>query len=189
MTDQRILVASIPRRGSTMLFRALIGADPGANAPKAYDGPHEKTHSFNPSEFDGRIDFAIFLFRDVVESVASTIRKKLGKAHFLNCGAGHLNPTEVDLREKDYLNYEKMFDAWMYPLAFPHIAIRYEPMHDFQGLLSSIIQYNKRGPLTTRKPTRTSITNKDRRRIEMAYESLIQKVAAAPVFSYWHANA
>jgi hypothetical protein len=183
---KRVLVASIPRCGSTMVFRAIAGLGKGSTMPQDYAGPHCKTHSFEPDAFAGKVDVAIFLFGDVLSSVASTRLRRYTQAHFDNCGAGHLSPESVDIFDADHLNYERMFDAWMQRTAVPHVCVRYERLHALAPVVSRMIAAPL--PLVEHRRRRTRhdvIDPKDRRRIRRSYASLIGKVTAAPDLSCW----
>jgi hypothetical protein len=183
---KRILVASIPRCGSTMLFRTIAGLGKGSTMPADYEGPHLKTHSFDPERFAGTADMAIFLFGDVMSSVASTRQRRYTQSHFDNCGAGHLSPDDTDIYDADHLNYEKMFDAWMQRTTLPHVAVRYERLHALAPALTKLLGCPL--PLIERRRRRTrheAIDPADRRRIRKAYRSLIEKVAQAPDLSCW----
>ena len=169
-----------------MFFRAMAGLEPGSTLPADYDGPHLKTHSFEPETFEGRVDFAVFLFGDILSAVASTHLRRREAGHFRNCGAGHLDPAETNLFEADHLNYERMFDAWMQKSPFPHVAVRYERMHALAPTLSALVGAPL--PLVERRRRRTRhglIEPSDRRAIRQTYGRLIDKVEAAPDLTCW----
>jgi hypothetical protein len=169
-----------------MLFRAVAGLEQGSTMPADYDGPHIKSHSFEPETFVDRADFAVFLFGDVMSAVASTKLRRCDTGHFRNCGAGHLDPATTDIFQSDYLNYEKMFDAWTGPAPIPHIAVRYERLHALAPTVSALI--GQPLALVDRRRRRSRhglIEPEDRRTIRQNYRSLIAKVEAAPDLSCW----
>ncbi|NDY96287.1 hypothetical protein [Wenzhouxiangella limi] len=179
----RVAVAGIPRSGTTMTFRAIAGLPPGSTTPKDYAGPHVKTHTFEPSTLVNKVDVAIFLFGDVVDSVVSTREKRFDAGHFRNCGAEHLSPETSDLYEADHLNYEKMFDAWMRPNGIPHVCVRYDRIHELADIVEKLLGCQV--PLPEKKSRTTRVRSADRFRIESAYASLIQKVRLAPDLCYF----
>jgi len=183
---KRVLVASIPRCGSTMLFRAIAGLEEGSTTPKDYSGPHLKSHTFLPDSFTGRVDVAVFLFGDVLSSIVSTRNHRYTQEHFENCGAGHLSPEDVDIYEADHLNFEKMFDAWMCQTAIPHVCVRYGRLHALAPAISALIGVPLSLPKRRRRRTlHKDVAPGDRNRIRQAYNSLIHKVSDAPDLSWW----
>jgi hypothetical protein len=179
----RVAIAGIPRCGTTMVFRAIAGLSPGTTTPHSYSGPHLKTHTFEPASLIGRIDVAIFLFGDVADAVVSTRLKRYDMNHFRNCGSGHLSPTTTDIYEADYLNYERMFDAWMAPLGIPHVCIRYSRLHELSPIAESLIGVAI--PLPPRTPRVTKVPQDIRFRIEKTYHALVSKIERAPDISYY----
>lgn len=183
---KRVLVASIPRCGSTMLFRAIAGLEPGSTMPEDYAGPHHKSHTFAPDSFAGRADVAVFLFGDVLPSVASTRKYRYTQQHFENCGAGQLSPQEVDIYDADHLNFERMFDAWMAKTAIPHVCVRYGQIHALAPIISELIGVPFSLPKKHRRRTQPAdMAQEERCRIRRAYASLIHKISHAPDLSWW----
>ena len=183
---KRVLVASMPRCGSTMLFRAIAGLEQGSTMPTDYSGPHLKSHTFSPDRFGGQVDVAVFLFGDVPASVVSTRNHRYTQEHFENCGAGHLSPNKVDIYDADHLNFEEMFDAWMARTAIPHVCVRYGQVHALAPTIAGLIGVPFSLPPKRRRRTQPmDIPQEDRNWIRRAYGSLIDKVAHAPDLSWW----
>lgn len=169
-----------------MMFRALAGLPPGSTTPSDYAGPVLKSHTFDPDALAGSVDVGLFLFGDVTASILSTMRYRNDATHFRNCGAGDLDPAAVDLSSGDHLNYERMFDAWMRPVGFPHACLRYERVHDLAPAIALLI--GRPVDLPPRKDRWASPERADPMLVERiggAYASLIAKVAAAPDLAWF----
>lgn len=120
-----VVVASIPRCGSTMLARAIAGMRPGSTWPKGrtfVNGVH-KTHRL-PHEVP-TADRYVFVFGDPHAAVRSTIANRFDAHHAANCGCS--KPlAEVDLLARDDFGYERIWDAWAGPQADRRVLmIRY----------------------------------------------------------------
>lgn len=167
---KNLVVAGIPRCGTTYLFRCLMGLPPGSGSPKgaALEAlPGIKCHSLAPPDrFDtdpwadsvseclengGR---AIFVFGDPFAAVMSTVRHRFDHVHAANCGCD-LDLKKVDLLEADFFNYEKMFDSWMRQKHdYPVLALRYETMvlhkHEIELFVGHRVNWNPWGTRSTR---------------------------------------
>lgn len=147
-SGERIILASIPRCGSTYLFRKIAGAPRGDNFPKMpnthfavslEDLPAKeliKTHALAPSSLPPGTK-VIFLFGDPFAAIISTLDKRFDRQHFVNCG--YTRDDEPDLLESDALGYERIFDSWMSFRGAPLISIRYESLRDHQEEISEFI--------------------------------------------------
>ena len=168
-----ITVASIPRCGSTMLWRALNGLPPGDFTPRWLKnigcGAHgiKKLHAYE--EVDGKV---VFLFGDIINSVISTKKNRFDCGHFKNCGYEG-NPKNI--YETDFLGYEKIFDLWT---KRPDTAlVRYEKLHDNMYALCRFL--GKEATLPPRRERRTghnSATLSELDAIKRTYASLILKI-------------
>lgn len=177
-----ITVASIPRCGSTMLWRALNGLPPGGLTPKWFKdtgcGAHgiKKLHAYE--EVDGKV---VFLFGDIINSVISTKKNRFNRGHFKNCGYGgnskkFLNELKlINIYETDFLGYEKIFDLWT---KRPQTAlVRYEKLHDNMHTLCKFL--GKEATLPPQRERRTghnSATLGELDAIKRTYASLILKI-------------
>ena len=127
-SGKRIVVAGIPRCGTTLLWRAIVGLGPGQYTPKGYTGGIIKTHSQAPKTLPEGYK-VLFLFGDIINAVISTKLKRYDQRHFTNCGCSK-DVSKTDIFEEDALNYEKIFDSWMRDNGYPVLAVRYEVLFD-----------------------------------------------------------
>ena len=185
---QRILVASVPRCGSTLLLRAVGLYRKGASSAKHSPDfqfvrdleplpskPYLKTHSPAPSSLPEDVR-AVFLFGDPIASVVSTFKNRFERNHFANCGYVKREPPKI--YERDDLRYEHIFDTWMAPNPYPVLAMRYEKMFDNKHWLDDYL-----GFAVALEPFRQRSTQVDgelREQLESVYGSLVAKVSAAP---------
>jgi len=145
---QSLIVASIPRCGSTYLFRKLAAAPPGNTFPKQRNTafaidltrlPNKrfiKTHSLPPKSLPPHIK-TIFLYGDPYAAVASTLANRFDFQHFRNCGYCRNDPP--DLLHEDALGYESMFDLWTEYRASPLLLLRYETMPQHAKSISEFV--------------------------------------------------
>jgi hypothetical protein len=176
----RIIVAGIPRSGTTLMFRALAGLPPGSTTPASDLNGVVKTHSFEPRNFEGAA-CALFLFGNPILSVISTKRKRYDQNHFRNCGAGDLDPETTDIFVGDHLNYERMWDAWTSRQGFPVIAIRYERLHDSIRYVENML--SRSIPLPPLKPREADISQVRPEELDLirkTYATLQAKIDKAP---------
>lgn len=157
---QRILIASLPRCGSTIFLRSLAGLPVGSVFPKVRDCYFArdlttipncrfiKTHSLAPVSLPDDV-IPIFLFGDPVDAIYSTVQKRWDSYHFGNCG--YFSRLEPNMVTDDELGYEAIFDSWMTPKSYPVLAIRCEEMNknesaicEYLGINVSIPQWKNR---------------------------------------------
>lgn len=176
-------MASIPRSGSTYVLRALAGLDRGDTTPrgfyvikKPFDLPVVKTHSCANEVLHN--DYrAIFLFRNPIQCVISTKRKRYDWKHFENCGAEY--PPKVDIYDKDILKYEEKFDSWNKDNGFPVILLRYEAIPKYFDLIEEFT--GRKIDFPKWKASKGNIEKKKNlKRIKRTYSSLIKKIAEMP---------
>lgn len=180
-----IVCAGIPRSGSTMLYRALMGLPPGSTTPSPQVGPILKTHSFRPREFVG-MRAAVFIFGDPIDAIVSTRMRRWVKGHFVNCGAGDLDLEAVDIFREDILNYEAMFDAWMRRQSFDTVCVRYERLHENADIIAGFLnQPLVLPPHKHRADYSTQICAEDLAAARITYKKLIRKIERAPDVSIW----
>lgn len=171
-----IVVAGIPRCGTTYMARALAGMEPWSTFPRGGSNGIYKTH-LPPSRVPGEIDRAVFMFADVADSVISTRLRRWDRKHFRNCGHDDL-PATADIYEQDALGYEDIFDAWYRPQAFPLICARYEAVGI--GVLEVIADFLGRRVEWPEWNRRPHYHHPKRSEIEAAYAGLVSKVRDAP---------
>ncbi len=190
VSNKTFVVAGIPRSGTTMVFRALAGLPRGATTPKDYEGPIVKTHTPKPQQLK-RVDKAIFLFGDPVASVISTRQKRWTLKHFKNCGVNNVPIETADIYAKDFLGYEKMFDAWTRRQGFDTICVRYERIHDNLQILNSFFGQHLYIPPYRDRNTdvTTSVDQETLAKIQKNYRSFIDKVKSAPDVMIYKANS
>ncbi len=184
-TVGKLVVAGIPRSGTTMMFRALAGLPPGTTTPALEMNGVLKTHSFEPETFAGAA-WGIFLFGNPVLSVISTVQKRYNRNHFENCGAADLDPEEVDIFDADHLNYERMWDAWTARQSFPVVALRYESLHKSIRHVENLLGQDIPLPsFKRREASARDVSPEDLQRIRQTYAGLRRKVNRAPDFSLY----
>jgi hypothetical protein len=166
---KKILIAGIPRSGTTLLYDSLKKNSKVLAA---------KTHSLLSLEksLDGiSIDTSfsvVFIYGNPINSVISTynmingiyhIDESIGKEwwkrnHASNCGyLGNLE--NLNILEKDDLNYEKMFDEWMETKRFTKITVRYEKLFLLVPVISALLNVNLNLP--PQRKRRTSYREED----------------------------
>jgi len=140
-----ILLASIQRSGSTYLFRKLAGLPIKSTTPKDHfivkgetpifyvkNGDYKifKTHLPHEywKDFDG---LKIFLFGDIIQSIASTYHKRFEPNSFKQCG---YFGEKKDIFTEDFLGFEHMFDSW---IGNANVILRYENLKEDIKQLSS----------------------------------------------------
>jgi len=198
MSQKEVLVAGIPRCGTTYVFRSLAGLPQGSSSPKgaALERlPIMKAHSLAPPDgfgdpWEPRVrkhvesgGKTIFMFGDPVLAVASTIRTRMDHVHAANCGCFRAI-TLVDLRLRDEFHYEKMFDTWTSNRTGGDVlCLRYEALDKIQkmGIVEAFLGRKVKWlPLRKRATSYDSIRKQLRELLESTYHSLIQKVNAYP---------
>lgn len=178
MTD-RIVVAGIPRCGTTMVWRAIVGLPPGDEHPQHYRGSVLKMHGTAPTSLPPCAK-GIFMFGDVTLAVISTRFNRWDQRHFANCGCDR-TLDEVDIFREDALNYEAMFDSWHQRNGYPVLCLRYETLRDHRDLLSSFVGFDVPLPPWRKRSTTAQMASQaDVLAIQQIYEGLIKKVETAP---------
>lgn len=183
----RVLIASIPRCGSTFLLRAVGGFLPGAGFPKVsycafvrnLDNfsavPFLKTHSLAPRSLPENVR-AIFLFADPVEAVVSTRDRMFNRNHFENCG--YLKDEPPDIFNRDDLGYEKIFDTWTSEHPYPVLALRFETLWEHEEAIGAFL--GRKIILPVKRPRQTKVTEHLQARVSEVYASLVEKVRSFP---------
>lgn len=203
-SKNRIVVAGIPRCGTTMVWRALSGLAPSEHTPKdkfvtdlsclnltQQSSFIIKTHSRAPDALpnDWRV---IFLFGDPLLAVLSTRRKRYDKQHFANCGVSR-DPATTNIFIEDALGYEKLYDSWMAHNGYNVICVRYESIFSNISIIEKFLGVRmKLPPKQRRSSALENVDDAILRDIRQTYRSLIKKVELAPdvsIFNYRRPNS
>lgn len=188
---RQVLVASVPRCGSTLLFRAVAGHPPGRHFPRGNkdcqfitsldnipDTPFLKTHSPAPEELPNDLR-VIFIFGNPIQAVWSTWEKRFKRRHFEICGYRGEEPP--DILHRDDLGYERIFDSWM-QIQSPQVArIRYERLWENKHLIEEFI--GRPIVLPPHRTRQTDVPAETRRLLATTYASLCEKSELARDFS------
>jgi len=196
---KKLVIASIPRTGSTLIYEHLGGvnsSDKIIHADRLI-----KTHGLAPPDtfndpqaqlvHDALISKqfrALFLFGDPIHSVISTYKNIMDTEHFKNCGADnaleHIDTKAIFL--KDILNYERMFDSWMQYHHYNVLAVRYETMQFYMEQISAFVGTDLTGiKFKERRTTDRSVKIDDLETIRSTYKSLTLKTRAHGNLTYW----
>jgi hypothetical protein len=183
----RVLVASVPRCGSTFLLRSLAGLGPGRDFPDAPNcrfvrcldhlpnATFLKTHSLAPESLPDDVR-TVFLFGDPIHAIVSTMVARFDATHFRNCGFTADGLPRI--LERDDLGYERIFDSWMSLHDYPVLALRYEQIHQQVAALSRFL--GRRVRLLPKRGRATRVSNELRDRLQCVYGEFAQKVASSP---------
>lgn len=183
----RIVVAGMPRCGTTMLIRSIAGLPEGGTFPtgpffgvfnKAQEipsAPFIKTHLPAPAKI-ANDSISIFMFGNPMEAVLSTMKNRWDTGHFRNCGWVH--PYDPQILDRDDLGYEKMFDSWTSNNDYSVLAIRYETIWDHVGLIEKYI--GARISLPKARARKTTVSSQMRKHLTKTYGRLDKKVSTAP---------
>jgi len=184
----KLIIASIPRSGSTWLFRSICGLKHKSKTPKDnfydIDGvmvPYKhvkgwdviKTHLpyyYWKSNLD-KEDRVIFLYGDVVESVISTYLKRNEPNHYKQCG---YFGEKKNIFKEDFLGYEAIFISWFFA-DVKKIFVKYENF-DFDKVKKfvpfdfSFNEFNQR-----ENSNKDKISSEQVKQVKSTYTSLIYK--------------
>lgn len=191
-----LIIAGIPRSGTTMMWYASQGMKPTSHMPRNYNPSTAlvlKTHA-TPSKLGLPLRQlpqmrAIFMFGDPIMSVISTRLRRWDNKHFWNCGCT-LSPREADIYGKDILGYERMFDGWMKPQPFPLLTLRYETVHDNLAIIRKFLDHPSfHLPLRHERKTKlTDIRPDQLQSAAQTYASLARKIKQAQDAVVWSPN-
>ena len=195
-TEKEVLIAGIPRCGTTYVFRSVAGLRPGGTTPKG--GPLSKlaflkTHGLAPPDQFGDPHVrttirhfknggrSIFIFGNPFLAAISNRHNRWGKLHAKNCGfKGPLG--SANIYKRDDFNYERMFDSWTRgDFMAPVLVVRYEtlPEHfkDIEYFLGRTVRWNEWKP---RKTRRHMVSDRDFEAIKKTYGRLKRKMDDFP---------
>ena len=182
----KIIVSGIPRSGTTLVARLIAGLPGGPSWKTRKDvlKIHEPLNEEMAKDLHSRgYTKAMFIFGDVVKSVVSTKLRRFDEGHFRNCGC-HKPIEEVDIYNRDDLNYAKIFDTWLRPgNGLTVLAVRSESLYEhnleicnFVGRAFEFPEWGKR------KTNLRHVSNGDLGAIKETYRKLIKKADARPDF-------
>ncbi|MFW6121760.1 MAG: hypothetical protein ACOC80_12815, partial [Petrotogales bacterium] len=126
-------IAGIPRCGTTLMARAVAGLETGELWPSRQEpvnGVIKRHLKVSKADIKNACG-CIFLFGNIPKAVISTKRTKMDKKHFENC-LYNGDPENINIIEKDYLNYEKIFDFWTKEHSFPVLVLRFEKLWNYK---------------------------------------------------------
>jgi hypothetical protein len=187
----RLIIASVPRAGSTYLLRSILNLGQGNNTPpeifkrnKPFHYPVVKTHSKANDVLHNGYK-AIFLYRNPMECVISTKFNRWDYNHFLNCGVDR-QPKECDIYKEDVLDYEGIFDSWMKNNGYPVMTLKYDTLYkhfdDINKFIGKEINF-----LPWRDPLhhRNLLSIDDYNKLHTVYESFIKKYESHQELEYY----
>ena len=173
----KIIVASIPRTGSTMLTRALADLPVCGSFDQKLSSKVYKTHLYEHQV--KKCKKAIFLFGKVEVSVISMRKFRWDKQSLLNCQCP-TSPQNTNIYVNDACNFEKIYDSWTHPKSHTVLAVRYEKIWKYKNLIQDFVGWNF--TLPPRRPRLTylnSVSPQALDQIRITYKSLINKVNKA----------
>lgn len=177
--NREIVVASMPRCGSTMLCRVLEGLPQKSTWNQNAANKVWKTHRFGSKRRPFEPEYAIYLFGDPLLAVLSTLRRFKGDLkHFRNCGC-EKPLDQIDIIHNDDMNLEKSFDYWYNEsFDYPKCCVRYETMWEHQGDLSEFL--GEEVELPDKKQRSTKLRMK--KQLMQTYGDLVEKIEEAEDF-------
>ena len=180
-----IVIAGIPRCGTTLMARAAAGIVPANQWPDRQEpirGVIKRHAAIELGDASGIIA-GIFLFGNIEESILSTRRTRMDEKHLQNCLCP-MKLKDVDILRRDDLRYENIFDDWTGPWAFPILSLRYET---FWNHIQEIEEFLGRQLTLPEKKARVTkpgnFSGYEVSLIKNTYKSLIEKVKNMPDFS------
>lgn len=188
-----IIVAGIPRSGTTLLFRTVAGMHDSPYTPidcfgmskiNVKGGPRVvKAIRFRPDiKGDHKV---LFIFGSVIHSIISTRLNRWDRRHFYNCGfKKRVDRDRMNIWKKDFLGYETLFDTWHSQTTFPSMFIRYEKLYDhtkeIEKFTGRILDFPVKKVRKTKLEGREAVI----KQIKKTYGSLIEKLDSLPDVSY-----
>lgn len=173
-----IVVASMPRSGSTMVSRAIEGFGKGSTWPRHKAEIVHKSHRPAPMVLPKGCKKAIYIYGDVVKCVLSTHKRfSNDKPHFEWCGC-YKDLEDIDIFKRDEMNLEKTFDSWLATNPYPVMILNYNAIPDHYDDIEKFVGRECNFPKWRSRNTKRN----SHPQIESSYSSLIEKVKSAPDF-------
>lgn len=185
---RHLIIAGIPRCGTTMVARAAAGLEPSNKWPSRQEPVNGiiKRHLRLSHQDITHADAAIFLHGDIAKAIISTKRSRMDWKHLMNCRC-QKPLDQVDIFTRDDLHYEEMFDFWTSGgLPIPVLAVRFERIWEKEKELRNFLQgftgwkSFKLPPKQRRVTKLAAIKPQDLDRICKTYASLILKTGKMP---------
>ncbi len=177
--NRKVIVASIPRCGSTMLCRVIEGLPQKPTWNQNTANKVWKTHEFSSERRPFDPECAVYLYGDPLLAVLSSYRRfRNDITHFRHCGC-EKSLENIDIFHNDDMNLEKSFDHWYnVDLPFPKCCLRYETMWDYQDELSEFL--GERISLPKKKERSTTLRREQE--LLQTYGGLVEKIKEAEDF-------
>jgi len=184
---RRILVASMPRCGSTLLIRAIGGFGVGSTMPKSSSCrfvrnlqslppiPILKTHSVAPKYLPSDVK-TIFLFGNPYSAAWSMWKKRWDRESFKNCG--YYQDDSPQIFSRDALGLERIFDSWCDVQAPQVLAVRFESLWENKQIIESFLE--KRIELPSFAERNTEVPGSKLSSLQRVYGPLRHKIDTAP---------
>ena len=187
---RKIIVASLPRSGSTLVWRAITGLNKIKPSEIQKISNVIKLHKFS-NKYSNQNYKTIFLFGDAINSVISThlngkdrytIEQYLSyNNHFRNCGYNWDLKTKKDIFKEDFLNYEKIFDDWTTNNLYSTICVRYEKLYENIDVINNFLGFNLHLPNPRQRKTNHHLISEEQlRSTKITYSNLIDKIDSFP---------
>ncbi len=174
----KIIVAGIPRTGTTLLARALEGLEPKGSWSQKQANKVYKTHY--PETDVNVCDKAIFLFGDVIKSVISYRKRRWDINSMRNCQC-YKDLKDIDLYKRDDCNFEKIFDSWTNPIKHEVLAIKYSNIWNCKDKIKEFVGWDFILPTKRNRLTNyVDVDNVDLHNIRNTYKNLIKTVNKMP---------
>ncbi len=185
---KHIIIAGIPRCGTTLLARAVAGLEPAKVWPSRQEpvnGVIKRHLKVSKTDINNACG-CIFLFGNIPKAIISTKRTRMDKRHFENCLCKR-DPEKTNILEADYLNYEKIFDFWTSgDFPFYVSAMRYEKLwkykEEIEWFISAVSPHRdiKLPPKRERHSRLDHLSSSELDMLCKAYSSLILKTEKMP---------
>lgn len=203
-----ILVASMGRSGSTLLFNSIIDACIRTNYKlipynlaykivhsshgfdlkntRFHNGMVYKTHGF-PSQISHDYNNlnVIFIYGSCFEAVRSVLscQKQYGDK-WINNHLKHLSSPEDfnSILEKDVLQIEKQIKEWSNQSRFRTLYVRFDEIWNFKGEISDFLELNIKLPKQRSRSDKSFLSQYDNSKLVNTYGALENFIDSIPVF-------
>jgi len=185
-----LIVPSLGRCGSTLLFKALLAYfKNGFFIQNMEDVKFKKsyvykTHCYAPDKVGKNIK-AVFLFGNPFNTVLSAHDRRVNiKAHYKHFETDYSQRSNYE--DKDTLNLEKHFDSWVKKQTFPLLIVRYETLYDNIEIISNFLNINLQLPCYRTRKVNWEVLNKNKKqKIMNTYGNLYKKINNCPDIKIW----
>lgn len=174
-SNRKAIVASMPGLGASAVWQAMaeLPTTPKLDLQPSRRGTIRKLHEFT-DELAGMGYKCLFLYGDVLQSIISTWESEMNEDHFARCG---YFGSEQDIFNKDFLNYERIFDEWTANTVYPTACVRLDKIHDYLPEIEKFLGFELRLPERSEMFLDLSIYDPAvLDEIRVTYSSLLDKV-------------